>query len=110
MFSVPGLPDPPIKVELCDWDSDRHDLQWGFPPSDGGAAITKYKVEMRKAKPEGSDWVEVGESDGPKRFYSQGGLTKGEKYQYRVRSVNKAGPSEPSEPTPYLIAKPRKCK
>ena len=68
------------------------------------------KVEMRKAKPEGSDWVEVGESDGPKRFYSQGGLTKGEKYQYRVRSVNKAGPSEPSEPTPYLIAKPRKCK
>ena len=27
-----------------------------------------------------------------------------------ARSVNKAGKSEPSDPTPYMIAKPRKCK
>ena len=44
------------------------------------------------------------------RFYSQKGLTKGEKYQFRVRAVNKGGISDPSEPTPYTIAKPRKCK
>jgi hypothetical protein len=38
---------------------------------------------MRNAKSE--EWVEVGESDGPKRFYRQSGLTKGEKYSFRVR-------------------------
>jgi hypothetical protein len=41
------------------------------------------KVEMRNAKSE--EWVEVGESDGPKRFFRQSGLTKGEKYSFRVR-------------------------
>ena len=44
------------------------------------------------------------------RYYSQKGLTKGEKYQFRVRAVNKGGISEPSEPTPYTVAKPRKRK
>jgi hypothetical protein len=38
---------------------------------------------MRNAKSE--EWVEVGESDGPKRFFRQSGLTKGEKYSFRVR-------------------------
>ena len=40
-----GLPDPPIKVELCDWDVDHMDLTWMFPKSDGGAPIINYKVE-----------------------------------------------------------------
>jgi len=35
-------------------------------------------------------------------------MTKGEKYQFRVRAVNKGGISEPSEPTPYTVAKPRR--
>ena len=47
-FVLLGLPDPPIKVELCDWDVDHMDLQWGFPPSDGGAPIIKYKVTIFK--------------------------------------------------------------
>jgi len=41
-----GLPDPPVKVELCDWDVDHMDLQWMFPPSDGGAPILLYKVRL----------------------------------------------------------------
>ena len=46
-------------------------------------SLAAVQVEMRNAKSE--EWVEVGESDGPKRFYSQSGLTKGEKYSFRVR-------------------------
>ena len=84
------------------------DLQWGFPPSDGGAPILHYLVEMRNIKEE-DKWMEMGQSEGAKRFFQQTGLTKGEKYSFRVRSVNKAGKSEPSEPTPWAVAKPRKC-
>ena len=102
-----GLPDPPIKVELCDWDVDHMDLQWGFPPNDGGAPILHYLVEMRNK--EEDKWMEMGQSEGAKKFYQQTGLTKGEKYSFRVRSVNKAGKSEPSDPTPWAEAKPRKC-
>ena len=40
---------------------------------------------MRNSKSE--EWVQVGDSDGPKREYTQTGLTKGDKYSFRVRSV-----------------------
>lgn len=85
------------------------DVEWDLPDSDGGAKITHYVVEMKLGKP-GESWVEVGSSDGPKRFFSKKGLTKGEKYQFRVKAVNKAGPSDPSEATPAKVAKPRKRK
>ena len=42
---------------------------------------------MRNSKSE--EWVQVGDSDGPKREYTQTGLTKGDKYSFRVRSVSK---------------------
>ena len=43
-----GPPGPPENVQLCDWDTDRFDLDWKFPKSDGGAAIQHYLVEMRR--------------------------------------------------------------
>ena len=109
-----GPPGPPRNLQLCDWDADRLDLDWKVPQKDGGAPITHYIMEMREAgpgAPEGEEsWKEVGKSDGPKCFYSQGGLTKGAKYQFRARSVNKGGISEPCDPTPIVSPKPRKCK
>ena len=89
-------------------------LDWKFPEKDGGAPVTHYIMEMREAgpgAPEGEEsWKEVGQSDGPKCFFSMGGLTKGAKYQFRARSVNKGGVSEPCDPTPIVSPKPRKCK
>lgn len=37
------------------------------------------------------------------------GLKEGNTYQFRVRAVNKAGPSEPSDSTKPHIAKARNC-
>ena len=85
------------------------DLQWNEPCRNGGRPITHYEVEMRIAKP-GEDWKPVGDSDGPKRFFSKTGLTKGEKYQFRVRAVNIAGPSDWSEPSAVKCCRARKSK
>ena len=63
---------------------------------------------MRNIKDPKDEWKMMGKSDGPKKFYQQTGLTKGEKYSFRVYTVNKAGPSKPSEPTPYATARKRK--
>ena len=109
-----GPPGPPRNLQLCDWDADRLDLSWKVPEKDGGAPITHYIMEMREAdpgKPEGEDsWKEVGQSDGPKCFFSMGGLVAKAKYQFRARSANKGGISDPCEATPILTPKARKCK
>ena len=109
-----GPPGPPRNLQLCDWDADRLDLSWKVPEKDGGAPITHYIMEMREAdpgKPEGEDsWKEVGKSDGPKCFFSMGGLVAKAKYQFRARSANKGGISDPCEATPILTPKARKCK
>ena len=84
------------------------DLQWGFPPNDGGAPILHYLVEMRNIKEE-DKWIDVGQSEGAKKFFLQTQLTKGEKYSFRVYKVNKVGKSGPSDPTHCAFAKPRKC-
>lgn len=83
------------------------ELDWCEPMRNGGAKITHYNVEMKIAKA-GEEWKEVGKSDGPKRFFRMEGLTKGVKYQFRVRSVNKAGPSEPSEPSEVKCCRARR--
>lgn len=36
-------------------------------------------------------------------------LTENEEYEFRVIAVNKGGESDPSDPSPPVIAKPRNC-
>lgn len=95
----PGIP------EFEDWDVDRVDLKWQPPKDDGGAPITGYIVEKKEKF--SSHWEEILETRGPEPKGRVTGLKKGNTYQFRVKAVNKAGPSEPSDPTKPHVAKAR---
>ena len=50
------------------------------------------------------------EIDGRQNNGSCGGLAEDKEYEFRIVAVNKAGPSEPSESSKSIIAKPRFCR
>ncbi|KAJ9595175.1 hypothetical protein L9F63_013533, partial [Diploptera punctata] len=101
-FDIPSKPGTP---DIVDWDVDRVDLKWEAPKSNGGAAITGYIIEKKEKF--SSSWDEILTTTTPACEARVPGLKEGNQYQFRVRAVNKAGPSEPSEPTKQHIAKAR---
>lgn len=101
-------PDKPTDLEATDWDKDHIDLKWNPPFNDGGAPITSYIVEKKDKYGEWEKALEVPAfgSEGPVKA-TVGDLIENQPYEFRVRAVNKAGPSEPSNQTPVIYAKPR---
>ncbi|KAL3252348.1 hypothetical protein MRX96_017667 [Rhipicephalus microplus] len=101
-FDQPNKPAPP---EVTDWDADHVDLEWRAP-RDGGAPITGYVVEKRN---KGSPlWEEAARVPGDATKATVPHLKEGEEYEFRIIALNKAGPSEPSDPSKSVVAKPRK--
>lgn len=100
-FDEPGKPG---NLKATDWDKDHVDLKWTPPKEDGGSPITGYVVEK---KDKFGDWEKVLEVPSDKTACTVPDLIEGQPYEFRVRAVNKAGPGEPSDATPTIIAKPR---
>lgn len=80
-------------------------MEWKPPASDGGAPIDGYVVEKRDATH--GRWVEAEKLPAGTTKATIGGLRPGEEYQFRVLAKNKAGLSEPSDPSDAVVAKPR---
>lgn len=97
-------PDAPGKPDLKDWSKQHVDLKWKAPKKDGGAPIEKYIIEK---KDQYGKWQKAGEVPGNKTEGRVEGLIEGQKYQFRVKAVNKGGQSKPSEPSDSLVAKDR---
>jgi predicted phage tail protein len=102
-FDEPGKPGRP---EPTDWDKDHVDLKWAPPESDGGAPITGYIIEKRKKGTH--KWQKAKTLLTPDTNTTVPDLEEGEEYEFRVMAVNKAGPSEPSDASRSVIAKPRR--
>jgi len=105
-------PGPCGKPDILDWSPNHADLAWAPPESDGGAPITHYIIEQKEKNM--GQWVqgkvltvkEV-EAMGNKIKGKIDGLIEGCEYQFRVRAVNKGGPSIPGPPSDSMIAKHR---
>jgi len=105
-------PDPCGKPNIVDWSPNHADLTWDPPESDGGAPITHYIIEQKEKNM--GQWVEgkvltVAEVEalGNKIKGKIDGLVEGCEYQFRVKAVNKGGPSKPGPPSDSMIAKHR---
>lgn len=105
-------PDPPGQPQIVDWGPDFGEMTFTKPPSDGGAEITEYVIEMKEKNMgqwvhgktlKAKDITDLGNSLKVK----QDGLIEGCEYQFRIRAVNKGGPSKPSPPSVPMIAKTR---
>lgn len=101
-------PGKPGRPELKDWDKDFVELAWTAPKEDGGAPIEKYIIQMHDKA--GRGWVDAATVPGEKTAGRVENVEEGHEYEFRIVAVNKAGPSEPSEPSKSVIAKPRHCK
>lgn len=100
-FDIAGKPGTP---ELVDWNKDHVNLQWDPPKDDGGAAIEKYVIEK---KMENGDWQYAEEVPGEQTTATVNHLKEGTTYQFRVKAINKAGESAPSDPCHDFATKPR---
>ncbi|PAV56317.1 hypothetical protein WR25_15732 isoform E [Diploscapter pachys] len=97
--------DKPGTPEITDWDKDHADLKWTPPKDDGGAPIEGYLIEMKAAN---GDWVPATKVAGDQLTATVDGLKPGQTYQFRVKALNKAGESTPSDPSKTMVAKSRR--
>lgn len=80
---------------------------WTKPEHDGGAKIDGYVIEMLKSGT--MDWIRVAENITITEHFLKGLMEKQE-YSFRVRAVNVAGESDPSEPSDPVLCKERLSK
>ncbi|XP_065089532.1 twitchin isoform X13 [Ochlerotatus camptorhynchus] len=97
--SKPGCPTP------TDWGKDFVDLEWTKPKSDGGAPITEYIIQKRDKS--SRKWQDAATVSGDRTRGTVEDVEEGHEYEFRVIAVNKAGPSEPSDISDSVVAKPR---
>ena len=75
-------------------------LAWKPPDSDGGSPITGYVVERRT----GSRWIQL-KLKAEKPEYEVNDLLEDQRYEFRIIAENKAGQSQPGEPSKPVAAK-----
>ena len=82
-------PGAPTGLTATAGGQTRIDLSWNAPASNGGAAITGYRIEVSTDR---SSWSSLAANTGSTATrYSHTGLTAGNARHYRVSAINSAG-------------------
>ena len=94
LANVPGSPEH-LNVSLH--DTGALDVSWEAPASDGGSAITGYKVQWKRAVDSWDTPADVFEATATGTTHTITGLTDGVEYAVRVIAVNDEGDGPPSD-------------
>lgn len=101
-FDVPSKPGTPV---ITDFSKTGCDLSWIAPKSDGGSPITGYLIEVNDRY--SAKWEKKVIVPGDQLSCSINDMQEGTEAEFRVIASNKVGFSEPSDPSPRIIFKPR---
>ena len=78
-------------------DTGKLDVSWDAPDSNGGSAVTGYRVQWKEAADSWDTPAEVSETTVTGTSHTVTGLTDGVGYTFRVFAVNSAGDGSASE-------------
>ena len=92
--TVPGAPGS-LSVSVN--DTGKLDVSWDTPDSNGGSAVTGYRVQWKEAADRWDTPAEVSETTVTGTSHTVTGLTDGVGYTFRVFAVNSAGDSSGSD-------------
>ena len=96
-----AVPDAPRSLNVSPDDTGTLDVSWEAPASDGGSAITGYKVQWKSGSEDydgsagSTRQAEI--TDPASRTHTITGLTDGVEYAVRVIAVNDVGDGPPSD-------------
>ena len=94
LANVPGAPEH-LNVSLH--DTGALDVSWGAPATDGGSAITEYRVQWKETAGNWDTPADVSEETVTGTTHTITGLTNGVEYAVRVIAVNDVGDGPPSD-------------
>ena len=94
-----AVPDAPRSLNVSPDDTGTLDVSWEAPASDGGSAITGYKVQWKRAADSWDTPADVFEATATGTTHTITGLTDGVEYAVRVIAVNDVGDGPPSDET-----------
>ena len=96
-----AVPDAPQSLNVSLDDTGTLDVSWETPTSDGGSAITGYKVQWKSGSEDydvsGGSTRQAEITDPASRTHTITGLTDGGEYTVRVIAVNDVGDGPPSD-------------
>lgn len=104
-ITMQDVPNSPEDVDVKDVFEKSCVVEWKPPKEDGGAPIQKYVIERQDLSLK-KGFESVGEvpANQPNTFKVED-LTPKKTYKFRIRAVNKIGPSEPALFKSTILAK-----
>ena len=92
----PKPPGPPLNLKVPTDENEELSLSWDAPASDGGSAVTEYKVRWKSGSEE---YHPSREAVGERLSHTVRNLDNGVEYTVQVVAVNRVGEGEATEIT-----------
>ena len=91
---TPTVPSIPQNLSATPVSTSQINLSWSVPTSNGGSAITDYKIEYKQSS--SGTWLLFSDGTSTTPSAAVTGLASGVSYDFRVSAVNVIGTGSPS--------------